>query len=581
MEGYNELTGLKLVRCYRDQGKYDLALKEFEALLRDSPEDEKILLELGKTYKMMNRCPDAIEEFAKAARINPDNKEAIKELGETSRISNNHELAVKELLDVIGRGTDNECAHIELSKIYQKMGLLVEALNELNNAYSINESNADILMGFGQIYKLQGKYEQAIEKLNQAIKINFDNKDAHIELGRIYQIQKDYSKAIEEVKTAADISPLDTKIRLNLIQLYAQNNDYELSEREAKETLRLVPNDPFMQDLMLNEIEILQKKTVLKSRIKRLWVTVTTRCNIRCRTCGLWSSPWEIPSKTADEVISLFPYLQRVVWLGGEVFLYKRFEEMFDKATNYPHLEQQVITNGVILTQKWIEKIVKAGVELTISVDGLTKEVYEYIRCGSNFEKLLKNIKLINELRDRYHSRTKTRLNAVIMKSNLHQLKGFLDFAKDFGFEQVSLMALHFDQDPEENIFYSKVDNNALDYVTKTIPEIKQRAKTLDIDLDILLPTLESTKPEAPEKDINIIPSQEEMLHCKMPWRYLFICDKGTVYLTGSCVNPIGNIHESSIEEIWNSTGAQGYRENMLKNQFKDICRPECRTRWE
>jgi len=34
-------------------------------------------------------------------------------------------------------------------------------------------------------------------------------------------------------------------------------------------------------------------------------------------------------------------------------------------------------------------------------------------------------------------------------------------------------------------------------------------------------------------------------------------------------------------DEIWNSPEAQAYRRNMLKNQFNDICRPECRTRWE
>lgn len=580
MEKMTDLSRLQAGYSYREKGDYDSAIREFTSFLQDKPEDENILLELGKTYKMMNNCPQALEEFIRLIRINPYHKEAIRELGDTSRVSNNYEGAIKELSAAIKNSSQNEYAYIELSKIYQKMGSFDKALEELNKAYAINNNNPDTLVSFGQIYNAQGEHAEAIEKLKEAIKIDAHNKDAHAELAKIYQLQRKYSAAIDELKIAVNISPLDTKLRLNLIEVYTENDNYELSEKEGKETLKNVPAEPFTQDLILNEIEILQKKIILKSHVKRLWVTVTTRCNIKCRTCGLWSSPWEIPRKTADEVIRLFPYLDRVVWLGGEVFLYEYFDEMFTKACNYPNLKQQVITNGVILTEKWIEKIVNAGVELTISIDGITKEVYEYIRCGSNFEKLIKNIKLINELRQKCRSVTKMRLNAVIMKSNFHQFEGFLDFAKDLGFEQVSLMALHFDRDPQENILYSHADKKALEYITNTIPTIREKAKRYNIDLDILLPTLES-KTKDPETGINVSSSKEQMLHCTMPWRYLFICDKGTVYLNGSCVKPIGNIYNNSIDEIWNSQEAQFYRESMLKNQFKDICRPECRTRWE
>ncbi len=222
----------------------------------------------------------------------------------------------------------------------------------------------------------------------------------------------------------------------------------------------------------------------------------------------------------------------------------------------------------------------QANTELTISVDGVTKEVYEYIRQGANFEKLVANIKFANEAKQKFSSKTPMRLNAVIMKSNYHQLEDFLDFAKEYGFCQVSLMALHFDQDPQENILYSHKDIKALEYITNAIPKIRQKAKHYNIDLDILLPTLES-EPKERKQGVPGKPSMTEILHCKMPWKYMMICDKGTVYLTGSCAKPIGNIYDNSLDEIWNSPQAQAYRESMIKNQFNDICRPECRTRWE
>jgi MoaA/NifB/PqqE/SkfB family radical SAM enzyme len=281
--------------------------------------------------------------------------------------------------------------------------------------------------------------------------------------------------------------------------------------------------------------------------------------------------------------MSYYPYLERIVWLGGEVFLYKDFEELFDRALAFPSMQQQIITNGVALNRHWIEKIVKAGAELTFSIDGVTKQVYEYIRAGSNFEKLIANVRLVNEMRAKYTSKTKMRLNAVIMKSNYHQIEDFADFAREHGFCQVSLMALHFDVDPQENILYTHADQHVLEYITDAIPRIREKAKNYGIDLDVLLPTLKKEEPAGvPGTGCKVSAEPEkDTLHCKMPWKYMFICDKGTVYLTGSCAKPIGNVYQNSLDEIWNSPDARLYRENMVKNQFNDICRPECRTRWE
>jgi MoaA/NifB/PqqE/SkfB family radical SAM enzyme/Flp pilus assembly protein TadD len=579
------LEHLKLVIEYREKGNYDSALKEIEILFQNNPKNETVLLEWGKTYKMMNRCMDAIEKFAETVRINPDNREALWELGETSRMINNCQLAMKEFEKVVKKSPLNEQAHIELSKIFQENYDFDSAFKELNKAMEINKSNAEIYTCLGQLHRKRGEKEKAILNFKQAIALDSNNRNAHLELGRVYEEDKDYEAASKELETAIKMVPLDARISINLIRLYTLQNEDNLANQEASRILSLYAHHPFVHNTILNEIEIIQKKTVIKSKVKRLWVTLTSRCNIRCRTCGLWSTPWDIPRKTVDEVIALYPYLERLVWLGGEVFLCEYFDEMFEKALAFPQLQQQIITNGVILNQRWIERIIQAkNTELTFSVDGVTKEVYEHIRVGAKFEKLISNIKLANEIKQKSCSKTPMRMNAVIMKSNYHQLEDFVELAKNLGFCQLSIMALHFDHDPEENILYSHVNPKILEYITNAIPRMRQKAKLHNIDLDILLPTLDTSKKSEEDRQSRPVapsPVAQEVLHCKMPWKYMFICDKGTTYLTGSCVKPIGNIYKNSLDEIWNSPEAQVYRENMLKNQFNDICRPECRTRWE
>lgn len=580
MEIQGSHCDLKQAYGLRQERKFELALAEFESLLGGFPENELLQIEIGKTYKMMGKCNEAFQRFAQLARKNPDNKEVARELGETALLSNNCEQAVCELGRVIEASASNEQARIELSRIYYSNHDYEAALKELKSALGIAGNNIQIHINLGRVHRARGNNQEAVLSLKKALELAPDDRDAHVELGEIYRQEKAYDLAVSEIETALKLHPLDVRLRLKLIQLYSLQGKDGLVENQMQETIRISPDEPLFKDSILNDIEIIRRKTVLESKVKRLWVTVTSRCNIRCRTCGLWSSPWDLPRKTADEVIAYYPYLERIVWLGGEVFMYRDFEELFDKALAFPNLQQQIITNGFILTKHWIEKIMKAGVEFTVSVDGVTKEVYEYIRVGSNFERLVENIKLANETRDKYSSKTKMRLNAVIMKSNYHQLEDFVGFAKEHGFCQVSLMALHFDEDPQENILYSRADRKVLEYITEAIPRIRQEAKKYDIDLDILLPTLdeESAKSEAQPA----IPApKSDALYCKMPWKYMFICDKGTVYLTGSCAKPIGNINENSLDEIWNSPQAQLYRSNMLNNEFSEMCRPECRTRWE
>ncbi|MBU1125364.1 MAG: tetratricopeptide repeat protein, partial [Candidatus Omnitrophica bacterium] len=567
----------------REKSQFEEAINGFEALRKKYPDVEAVQLELGKTYKMMNRGAEALGEFTELLRRNACDREALWEFGETSRMINRLDEATTEIEEVIKRSSPNDQAHIELSKIFQKKNDFTRAEEELKKALAISESNSEVYFCLGQLQTLKGEYESAITHFKKALALDPESRYAHLELAGIYQRIKEYPSAISEITCVKTLSPQDVQSRLKLVQLHLLNNEPQLAQQQAQEVLALRPGDLFFQDTILNEVEIMQKKTVIQSKVKRLWVTLTSRCNIKCRTCGLWSTPWDIPRKTVDEVIALYPYLERLVWLGGEVFLSEYFDEMFEKARVYPQLSQQVITNGVILTRRWIERILSApNTELTFSVDGTTKEVYEYIRRGSNFEKLVTNIGIVNEVKKKVFSKTPLRLNAVIMKTNYQQLESFLEFAHEHGFCQVSVMALHFDEDPNENILYSHEDKKVLEYITEAVPRMRKKAREYNIDLDVLLPTSESKEEEVEcAIKVNTPPSTDEAMYCKMPWKYMFICDKGTTYLTGSCAKPIGNIYKNSLDEIWNSPEAQHYRESMLKNCFEGICRPECRTRWE
>jgi MoaA/NifB/PqqE/SkfB family radical SAM enzyme len=208
-----------------------------------------------------------------------------------------------------------------------------------------------------------------------------------------------------------------------------------------------------------------------------------------------------------------------------------------------------------------------------------------------NYEKVLENVRLIMAKKRDCGSKMDVRMNAVIMRTNYHQIEEFLELAKREGFNQVSLMALHFDLAPEENIFYGSRDSAPARAVAEAIPRLREKARQYGIDLDILLPpgadecgsapaAVAETDEKSPQPQ-PAAPAAVRNICCKMPWRYLMMCDKGDVYLTGSCVKSIGNVYQNSLDEIWNSETARQYRENMIENKFEGFCRSECESRWE
>jgi MoaA/NifB/PqqE/SkfB family radical SAM enzyme/Tfp pilus assembly protein PilF len=577
---------------YRDSGKFEEALNVFKELSADASSRARGLMELAKTYKMMNRPSDALDFFANALKADPWNMEAVKELGETARFSGRLDKAI-QTLDETGDG--KSFAQLELSTLYYDKNDLASSAAALKAAEKLDPSNTGINIGRGRIYRKQGDSKKAASEFKKALAVEPSSTSALSELADIYSCSGDLPKAIEYYNKAALLSPGDKNILLKLVELHAVNGKTVLSDKAAQQVLQLTPDKPFDRDSMLNKIEILQKKTELSSKVKRLWVTVTTRCNIRCKTCGLWHEKWDLPYKTAQEVMEYYPTLERVVWLGGEVFLYKHFEEMFDTAAKYPNMKQQVITNGILLDDKWMKKIITTpNVELTFSVDGVTKQVYESIRQGSDFDKLLRNINRTMELKKQFNSKIDIRMNVLIMRSNFNQIEELLDFAHERGFNQISYLSLHLVNAPEENIFYESKEPAIMRFIGEVIPKLKEKAKSYNMEIDILLPPGEldfndiveqkqepHSKGPVTENKPETAQTRPKDIYCRMPWQYMMICDHGNVILTGSCIKSIGNISENSLDEIWNSEAAQTYRRKMIENQFEGLCRTECMSRWD
>jgi MoaA/NifB/PqqE/SkfB family radical SAM enzyme len=291
--------------------------------------------------------------------------------------------------------------------------------------------------------------------------------------------------------------------------------------------------------------------------------------------------PWDLPDDIIREIIGLFPYLEKIIWQGGEILLLDYFKDLLDEANKFPNLHQSIITNGLVITEELAKKLVRENIELTFSIDAVTKELYESIRKRAKFEELIRNIKLVNRLRHQRNFKNMSfRMHAVIMNSNYRELEGFVDFAKEYQFDALHLMPIWGNLNGPENIFYRN-DTEALGYIKEKIGKVEKKARDYKIDLLNSLPFSSNRKDVRAQMKSDTEAggdrgAPEEGLLCHMPWKRLVINPAGNVSPACHCKVMVGNVLRENLSDIWNNEKMQEYRRRIAAKDYTALCNPDC-----
>jgi len=215
----------------------------------------------------------------------------------------------------------------------------------------------------------------------------------------------------------------------------------------------------------------------------------------------------------------------------NEPFLVKQLPDWFRMAREAGFLDIMVNTNGSVMTESLANRIVESGLtRIRFSLDAVTKDTYEKIRLGGVFEKVYNNIDLFLDVRKRLGSQLpKVGVNFVRMAANAHEEVVFKEY------------------------WASKVDYVVIqDFMT---PDIEDDYSQLDIE------------------DRQAVPE----FRCEQPWQRLYIRGNGDV--TPCCAMfssylKLGNIHEHSLAELWNSEEARDLRKLHAEGRYREnpIC---------
>lgn len=111
----------------------------------------------------------------------------------------------------------------------------------------------------------------------------------------------------------------------------------------------------------------------------------------------------------------------------GEPTLHKNFKEMIEYATSKKNIfELKTNTNASFLTEEICHSLLGCNVnQIVISADHYIKEEYEKRRLGSNYEKILKNVDMLYNIREKNYknSITEIRISGIDNDRNLDRKK--------------------------------------------------------------------------------------------------------------------------------------------------------------
>jgi len=285
----------------------------------------------------------------------------------------------------------------EKAKLFRKM-----SLNGNLSCYSRCTvlSKKDKEIGLGRYYRNQGKPVEAEASFKKAVELELNNKSSRIGLERFYKEQGDLNQAKQLLRKTAEFS-----LRINY------------------------------------------PRTVQ--------IMAGTFCTISCVMC-----PQDHSSKTVlkNNILKKnigWPRINEILMMGGEVLAIESAKELYIWLTEKMQRRIKLTTNGLLINREWAERLVKGSEWIEVSVNAATRKTHESINRGSDFERVISNLRMLIDLKRSYSIKTGIRYHFTIVPENIHEIAQAIKVADRLGCDMITYC---FDS-PNVETFLSKHKN--------------------------------------------------------------------------------------------------------------------------
>ncbi|EKE00536.1 MAG: hypothetical protein ACD_21C00331G0002 [uncultured bacterium] len=304
--------------------------------------------------------------------------------------------------------------------------------------------------------------------------------------------------------------------------------------------------------------------TKLESLPSKIILQTTDKCNLTCPICQITASQKKLsmPLKIFERVVEqLFPSLIELHPTNiGEPLLSPWFNYMCEQMEHFGVL-LDLTTNGTLLNEQRIEKIVPIIRDIKVSFDGASKKTFEEKRRGAKFETVCNNITKLRRALDenKISKKINLALQMTLMQSNYLELPDLIKLASELGANCVKAYHL-FSFSPEMD---QESLMNDLHIWAPVLDKALALGKLHNIELQLAEPIITGS---------NTLPDLEPT-SCHLPWHEAWIDYDGKVYSCHSHGGQnAGNVLEENFPLIWNSDLYQNIRLAFANNKPRGYC---------
>ncbi|MDD5109536.1 MAG: radical SAM protein [Candidatus Omnitrophica bacterium] len=306
---------------------------------------------------------------------------------------------------------------------------------------------------------------------------------------------------------------------------------------------------------------------------KSITIEIMNTCNIRCQHCYLKAQinpakkfmDYDFFEKIIQKTSALIKTVGDVNFASVEALFHPNFFDMVDLIQKVDKDARiHINTNGMLLDEDCIDKLLKRRIyTFSLSLDGCKKETVESFKSGVDFDKIIRNCKMLKE---KGRNQVKIVANFVAHRSNINEIMDYIDFCNDLGVTAIGITGfISYDQKMTGDCLYSE---SGIMEVDELLRKAKDKAESVGIYLSHRETKL--TPKGCPSLNIMYIDIEGNIVPCVNLSKNtrITLLDK-----TGITEQVIwGNVINGDARKVWMDKPSVNFRKSLYENKLPNEC---------
>jgi MoaA/NifB/PqqE/SkfB family radical SAM enzyme len=324
----------------------------------------------------------------------------------------------------------------------------------------------------------------------------------------------------------------------------------------------------------------------------------TMRCNLHCEFCyvgdllnieGEWRR-----ELTLEGLTRAFPDQAgfQISLTGGEIFMRKDIMSVLDLFRDKGYACGYLTTNGTIISEERAEALADLAAagflkHISVSIDG-PGEIHDTARgLKGTFERTCAGLTRLQEAARRKHAPLRVSINTTVAHESLDALDQMVDVAEQLGVDAIGLNHLMYST-PEEvaetvrligapdasaiATFVTSDPGLDIEVVRRKVAALEEKCRQKNVLFDF--------RPKVHPQLIDnyYTPGAKLDGRCLYPFLHARVSFSGKVYFCPFIRIEVGDLTQSSLEEIWNSDKYVSMRRALVENGIFPVCRRCCKV---